>query len=159
VVSREKSSVGGRTIYPPLAQWAFAAVGSVWYHRVAYKLLFIAFDVGVVALLIALLSMRAQPIRLAGLYAFNPVPLIGFAGEGHFDPMLLLFVLLAVWLHERRQVAWSWVALGFAVQMKLVAIVLAPLFVRRGGWRTAWVGAVVAALPFVPYLRDVPALA
>lgn len=146
-----------RTIYPPLAQWIFAVVGGVWYHPIAFKLLFIAFDVGVVALLIALLSMREQPIRLAALYAFNPVPLIGFAGEGHFDPMLLFFVLLAVWLKERKQVAWSWVALGLAVQMKLVAIVLTPLFARRGGWRTAWIGIAVGALPFASYLRDVPA--
>jgi GT2 family glycosyltransferase len=146
-----------RTIYPPVAQWIFATVGRVWYDRIACKLLFIAFDVGVVALLVALLARRAQPVRLAGLYAFNPVPLIGFAGEGHFDPMLLFFVLLAVWLHERRHVAWSWVAWGLAVQMKLVAVVLAPLFVRRGGWRTAGVGLAVAALPFAPYIADVPA--
>ncbi|MGH7946505.1 MAG: glycosyltransferase, partial [Opitutaceae bacterium] len=146
-----------RTIYPPLAQWTFAAVGGVSYHRYAYKLLFTAFDVGVVALLIALLSARALPMRLAGLYAFNPIALIGFAGEGHFDPMLLFFVLLAVWLRERRCLAWSWVALGLAVQMKLVAVVLAPLFARRGGWRTAWVGVAVAALPLMPYIADVPA--
>lgn len=146
-----------RTIYPPLAQWTFAAVGGIWYHPIALKLLFIAFDIGVVALLIALLSARALPLRLAGLYAFNPVPLIGFAGEGHFDPMLLFFVLLAVWLRERRHVAWSWVALAVAVQMKLIAVVLAPVFARRGGWRTAWVGVILAALPLVAYISDVPA--
>ncbi len=143
------------TIYPPLAQWTFAAVGGLWYRPVALKLLFIGFDIGVVALLAALLTTRALPLRLAGLYAFNPVPLIGFAGEGHFDPMLLFFVLLAIWLRERGRRAWSWVALGCAVQMKLVAVALMPLFARRGGWRTAWVAALVIALPFVPYLADV----
>lgn len=146
-----------RTIYPPLVQWIFAGVGGLWYHPAALKLLFIGFDLGVVALLVALLSGRALPPSLAGLYAFSPVPLIGFAGEGHFDAMLLFFVMLAVWLREGRHVAWSWVALGLAVQMKLVAIVLAPLLVRQGGWRTAWVGVAVVALPFLPYLADIPA--
>ncbi len=143
------------TIYPPLAQWTFAAVGGLWYRPVALKLLFIAFDIGVVALLAALLAARALPLRLAGLYAFNPVPLIGFAGEGHFDPMLLFFVLLAIWLREHGRVKWSWIALGYAVQMKLVAVALMPLFARRGGWRTGWVAALVIALPFLPYLADV----
>lgn len=146
-----------RTIYPPVVQWIFAGVGGLWYDPIALKLLFIGFDLGVVALLAALLSARALPPSLAGLYAFNPVPLIGFAGEGHFDPMLLFFVLLSVWLRERRYVAWSWVALGLAVQMKLVAVILAPLLARDGGWRTAWAGAGVVALPFLPYLSDVPA--
>lgn len=148
---------GLRTIYPPLAQGVFAAVGGIWYHPVALKLLFIAFDVAVVGLLIALLSARAMPLRLAGLYAFNPVPLIGFAGEGHSDAMLLFFVLLAVWLRERQRPAWSWVALALAVQMKLVAVVLAPVFARRGGWRTAWVGAIIALLPLVVWIDDLPA--
>lgn len=146
-----------RAIYPPLAEWTFAAVGALWYRPVALKLVFIAFDLGVVALLLALLAARALPLRLAGLYAFNPVPLIGFAGEAHFDAMLLFFVLLAVWLRERRLVTWSWMALAFAVQMKLVAIVLAPLFARRGGWRTAWMAVLFVAVPFLPYWRDLGA--
>ena len=41
------------------------------------------------------------------------------------------------------------------MQIKLVAILLAPLFARQGGWRKAWVGASVTALPFLPYAADV----
>jgi hypothetical protein len=143
-----------RTIYPPIAEWTFAAIGGVWYRPAALKAVFIVFDLGSIALLLAMLSARSQPLRLAGLYAFNPVPLLGFAAEGHFDAMLIFFVLLALWLHERRYTAWSWIALGLAVQTKLVAVLLAPLFVRRGGWRTAWIGAAVVVLPFLPYSAD-----
>ena len=143
------------TIYPPIAEWIFAAIGGLWYHPVALKAVFIVFDLGSIALLLAMLSARSQPLRLAGLYAFNPVPLIGFAAEGHFDAMLIFFVLLALSLHERRCTAWSWIALGLAVQMKLVAVLLVPLFARRGGWRSAWVGAAIAGLPFLPYSADI----
>lgn len=145
---------GLRTIYPPVAEWTFAAVGALWYHPTALKLVFIAFDLGVVALLLAVLAARGQPWWLAGLYAFNPIPLIGFAGEAHFDAMLLFFVLLALWLHEKRWLAWSWIAFALAAQTKLIAIVLVPILLRRGGWRTAWVGVVAVVLPFVPYLGD-----
>jgi Glycosyltransferase family 87 len=146
-----------RTIYPPAAEWAFAAVGALWYHPAALKAVFIVFDLGSIALLLATLSARSQPLRLADLYAFNPVPLIGFAAEGHFDAMLIFFVLLALTLHGRRYTAWSWIALGLAVQTKLVAVLLTPLFLRRGGWRTAWVGMAIAALPFLPYSADIAA--
>jgi rSAM/selenodomain-associated transferase 2 len=146
-----------RTIYPPIAEWTFAAIGGVWYHPLALKAVFVVLDLGSVGLILALLSARSQPLRLAGLYAFNPVPLIGFAAEGHFDPILIFFTLLALWLRERRQFTWSWIALGLAIQTKLVAVILAPLFARRGGWRTAWVGAALALLPFLPYAHDVGA--
>ncbi|MBI5771209.1 MAG: glycosyltransferase family 2 protein [Verrucomicrobia bacterium] len=146
-----------RTIYPPVAEWTFAAIGALRYDATALKLLFIAFDLGVVALLLAMLAARGQPPGLAGLYAFNPVPLIGFAGEAHFDAMLLFFVLLTLWLRERRRPVWSWIAFGLTVQVKLVAILLLPLLLRRGGWRTAWAGGAAVLLPFLPYLADMPA--
>jgi hypothetical protein len=145
-----------QTIYPPLAEWTFSAIGGIWYHPGALKAAFIVFDLGSIALLLAMLSARSQPLRLAGLYAFNPVPLIGFAAEGHYDAFLVFFVLLSLLLHERYR-AWSWIALGLAVQTKLVAILLAPLFARRGGWRTAWVGVAVVVLPFLPYSADLSA--
>ena len=145
---------GLRTIYPPVAEWIFSAAGGVWYHPLALKAMFVAFDLGSIVLLLAMLSSRSQPLRFAGFYAFNPVPLMGFAAEAHFDSLLIFFVLLALWLRERRWTAWSWAALGLAVQIKLVAILLAPLFARQGGWRKAWVGASVAALPFLPYAAD-----
>ena len=143
------------TIYPPVAEWIFAAAGGVFYHPMALKVMFVAFDLGSIVLLLAMLSSRSQPLRFAGFYAFNPVPLMGFAAEAHFDSMLIFFILLALWLRERRCTAWSWAALGLAVQIKLVAVLLAPLFTRQGGWRKAWAGVLVATLPFLPYRTEV----
>ena len=144
-----------RTIYPPVIEWLFAGVGKLWYHPIALKITFIVFDLGSVALLLAMLAYRSQPLRLAGLYAFNPVPLIGFAAEGHFDSVPIFFVLLALWLREHGRTSSSWAALGLAIQIKLVPILLVPLFLRKGGWRTAWVCAFIVVLPFLPYARDI----
>jgi rSAM/selenodomain-associated transferase 2 len=146
-----------RAIYPPVAEWIFAVVGGLWYDPMALKALFIVFDLGSIVLLLAMLSSRSQPLRFAGLYAFNPVPLMGFAAEAHFDALLIFFILLALWLRERRCTAWSWAALGLAVQIKLVAVLLVPLFIRQGGWRKAWAGALVAVIPFLPYKADIGA--
>jgi glycosyl transferase family 2/glycosyl transferase family 87 len=144
-----------RTIYPPVIEWLFAGVGKLWYHPVALKIAFIVFDLGSVALLLAMLAHRSQPPRLAGLYAFNPVPLIGFAAEGHFDSILIFFVLLSLWLRERGRTRSSWAALGLAIQIKLAPILLVPLFLRKGGWRTVWVCALIVVLPFLLYAREI----
>ncbi len=146
-----------RTIYPPIAQWLFAGVGAVWYHPLALKLVFVASDLGAIALLMRLLARRQLPVRLAGLYAFNPVPLTGIAAEGHFDAVLVFCLVAALWWQETRRWSWAWVALGMAIQIKLVAVLLVPLFLRDGGWRRAAWGVAVVALPWAPWLDDVPA--
>jgi len=144
------------TIYPPVAQWYFAAVGAVSYRPVALKLSFIAFDLGALVLVALLLARRHLPLRFAGLYAFNPVTLMAIAGEGHFDALLVFLIVAALLLVESRRPAWAWVALGLAVQIKLVAVLLAPLLLRRGGWRYAGWGLLVALVPWLAYFGDLP---
>jgi len=60
---------GLRTIYPPVAEWIFSAAGGVWYHPLALKAMFVAFDLGSIVLLLAMLSSRSQPFvhALAGV--------------------------------------------------------------------------------------------
>ena len=54
------------TIYPPVTQWIFSAAGGVWYHPMALKAMFVAFDLGSIVLLLAMLSSRSQPLWFAG---------------------------------------------------------------------------------------------
>lgn len=143
-----------RTIYPPVAQWVFAGVGAVADDPRALKLVFVLADLAAVAGLLGLLRARGQPLRFAGFYAFNPVPLWGIAGEAHYDGLVVLAIVLALGLRARGRPAAAWLALALAVQLKLVAIVLVPGLLRRGGWRTAWVGALAVAAPFAPYAAE-----
>lgn len=145
------------TIYPPVTQWIFAAAGAVWYDPLALKLLFIAFDLGTIALIAALLECRRLPVRFAGLYAFNPVSLMGIAAEGHFDALLIFAVVAVLGLLETRRLTWAWVALALAVQIKLVAVLLVPLLLRHGGWRRAGGGLLVVVAPWLVYAADLPA--
>ena len=72
----------------------------------------------------------------------NVVLLISFAAEAHFDSLMtaaLLAALLAV-LHKKTSV-WLW--LGVAIQIKLVCLVLVPLFLTRRLLPRAWLLLVV----------------
>lgn len=148
-----------RTIYPPLAELVFAAGVAVAYEPLPLKLLFVAAEAGILGLLLRELRRRRLPEANLTLVAFNPVLLLATAGEGHYDALFVLALLLAVSAHARGRHGWGWIALAAAVQLKLVAVLLAPVLLRGRGWRTAWMFAGAAAVPALPFLSDLPNIA
>lgn len=139
------------TIYPPGIHWTMAVATSVTSDLRIAKVLALAGDLATLLLLLRLLRDHAAPLRWAGLYAFNPVVLIAFAAEGHFDS-LMNAALLAALLAAARHKSAAWVWLGVAIQIKLVCLVLVPLFVTRKLLRHAWLLPLVLVLPSLPFL-------
>ena len=86
-------------------------------------------------------------------YAWNPLLAVEVAGSGHIDivGVLLLLVSVAALLRRWRTVAA--VAFGLAVAVKLLPIVLLPLYWKRVRLRDAALAAVVVALLYVPFLN------
>jgi len=139
-------------IYPPLAEWAFAAMAAVWAAPFFFKILFLVADVIVVALL-----ARRFGTRRALLYAWNPLVIYSFAGGGHYDAFFVLLLVLAwfAWMDRRLLLAVTY--LGAAVAIKWLAL---PLL-AWAGWqlvRRAWneqrfgivvFGAILGAAPLV----------
>jgi rSAM/selenodomain-associated transferase 2 len=147
------------TAYPPLAQLVFATATAVAYHPLPLKLLFVAAEMGVLLIILGELRRRSLPVANLALAAFNPVMLLGTAGEAHFDALFVLPLLLAVRALSHGRCAWAWLWLATAIQIKIVGALLLPLFLRRGGWRTAWAALPVAVLPALPFLSDLTNLA
>jgi len=146
------------TAYPPLSQYAFAALAATGGGARTFKAAFALLDLAVVALLLAWLARRRLPARWAGLYAFNPVALVAFAGEGHFDVLFILALAGGLFLLEARRLLWAAAAIGAAVQLKLVAVLLAPILWRRFGWRPLAAFAAVVLLPCLPFLPHLDTL-
>lgn len=118
-----------RSIYPPHAQFLFAAV----HELIPWRLLIVLCDLGVIVLL-----------RERG-FAYATCPLVLFEGtwSGHIDAIAAMLVAYAL---VRR----SGVALGLAGGMKIIPLAAAPaLFGRRVplGFLAAF------AIPFIPFLR------
>jgi len=144
------------TAYPPLAQLVFAGIGAVAYTPLAFKLVFVAFDLSVLGALVAVLRRRGQPLEWSGLYALNPAPLVAFAAEAHFDALMVAALAAAIWaVHAgRARFAAGFAAAGTAA--KAIALPLLPFFARRrdpSSWAAA---AAVLALPALPFLASVP---
>jgi alpha-1,6-mannosyltransferase len=128
------------TIYPPAAQVIFAAAGLVWSSVTALKLVMVGFEALAVICLLRLLAVAGLPAERVLIYAWNPLPVWAFAGNGHVDAAMVGFVALALLLRVRGRDGWAGLALGLAVLTKFLPAVMAPALWRRGGgWRLALV--------------------
>ena len=134
------------TIYPPVAQMLFAAVGLAWPTIWCMKAVMLAFDLLGIAVALMLLRLAGQPAERVLILAWNPLVVWEFAGGGHVDATALGFVGLALLLAARRHRAAAGLALGAAVLCKLLPAALFPALWRRWDLRTPLAaGALVAA--------------
>ncbi len=147
-----------RTAYPPASLLAFSALGAIDYSPLAFKIAFSVVDLCVVALLLLSLRQRKLPMRAACLYACNPVVLVSFAGEGHFDSLMLLALSGAAVLMDRKHWLLAGGALAVAVQIKFIALLGLPFILFHGRWRAlAGFAAMIAAIS-LPFIDTLPQL-
>jgi len=140
------------TIYPPAAQVLFlalAAVGPAW---IVFKLAWVAADLAVAWLLVRLAEGEDARRRAAVLWLWSPLVLVEVAWSGHFEPVGIAVMLLAVWLVESRPRA-AGSALGLAASLKFAPLAALPTLWRRAGARAAALAIAVPSLLYLPYLR------
>ncbi len=145
-----------KTVYPPLIILSFAALNSIAYLPATYKVFFGLADMAVIGLLLLCLTRRGMHPKNALFYALNPVPLLAFSGEAHFDALFVLTTLAALLLWEDGKTAWSWVMLGISIQIKIISVLLIPLlFWNRKSYKVLWIGLPLLApsLFFLPELH------
>ncbi len=137
-----------RTIYPPAAQLVFAATGLLWSSVTGMKSVMLGFELLAVFCLSRLLALARLPQDRLLIYAWNPLPVWAFAGNGHVDAMAIGLIAAALLLRVRRRDGWAGAALGAAVLTKFLPLVIAPALWRKGGgWRMAAAcGAVIIGL-------------
>ena len=123
------------TIYPPVAQLLFAAIGvtasSIW----TIKGVMLVLDVAAGVFAWRLLRMAGRPEAWVLVWALNPLVMREFAGAGHIDAAALAASAAALLLAVRRRPGWAGVALGVAIMVKLLPAALAPAIWRPRGWR------------------------
>ena len=147
------------TVYPPLAMGLFAAMAAIappLPPDLLGKAVFVAFDLATLGLLLSLLRRRGCPPSFAFLYSLNPVVLVAFAGEGHYDSAMIAFAFAAVWALEAGRARWSWLLLAASVQTKIAGVVLAPLWLARRVRRGIGSAAALVALTWLPFAAALP---
>jgi len=119
------------TIYPPLAQGAFALAAGVRPRPATLKVLFSLFNLATVLVLFRWLRRRGRPPVHALVFAWNPLVWVETAYSGHVDAMAAFFLVLALYLWDCHRRAWAAAAMGGAVLAKYLAAATLPWLARR----------------------------
>jgi hypothetical protein len=124
------------TIYPPAAQLVFQAVAWVSQSVLAMKLAMVAFEALAIGAVLAMLRMARLPPERVLIYAWNPLSIWAFAGNGHVDAIAIGFLAVALLARGLKRDTLAGALLGAAVLVKMLPIVVAPALWRGArSWR------------------------
>ena len=141
------------TIYPPLAQYIFAAASFVNYSVYSMKAAFIIFDLATIGLLLLTLNaLSLNPLRVA-LYAINPLVIIEFSGSGHLDSAGICFMMLSLYLCLKRKSLCSAAVLALSFLVKLFPLLLLPAIMRTRKAAVSLIFFCISASAFLPFLN------
>ncbi len=143
-------------IYPPGTELIFAALSRFAAGPLAYKLFFGLADLAAIGVLLRLIGGPARHLT-AAWYAWNPLAVYSFAGAAHFDSLMILPMLAGILCFMRSNAAtdpaarWRYailgaVALGLAISIKLIPVLLLPVFVFALS-RRAWILGLSLVIP------------
>jgi Glycosyltransferase family 87 len=154
--TRNMSSPDLPSPYPPGAQLFFRAVTAIRESTFALKTAFVVCDFAIAFVLLDVLRRNRQGAHLVLAYAWNPLLALEVAGSGHIDILGALLLLISVAALGRRWRMIAAVGLGLAIAVKLLPVVLLPLYWKRVRIRDAALAAAVVGLLYVPFLRHGP---
>lgn len=141
------------TPYPPGAELFFRAMAAIHESVYALKVAFVVCDLVLVLLLLDVLRRSGQAEHWVLAYAWNPLLAIEVAGSGHVDIVGVLLLLVSFAALQRRWRLVAAMAFGLAVAVKLLPIVLLPLYWKRIRVRDAALAALAFGLLYVPFLN------
>lgn len=151
--TRNMSSPDLPSPYPPGAQLFFRAVTAIHETAFALRLAFVICDFAIAFVLLDILHCSGQGAHLCLAYAWNPLLAIEVAGGGHVDILCALLLVVSVAALRRKWRATAAIALGLAIVVKLLPIVLIPLYWKRIRIRDGALAAIVVGLSYLPFLN------
>jgi hypothetical protein len=141
------------TVYPPGAQWLFAAVAAVGPPGLlGWRLVLLAAETATVILLLRRLrDLGAPPVSVVA-YAWSPLVIYEGVQAGHVDLVVIPLVLLALGWRQAGAPLRAGVTLGLAVLLKLYPAILVLAWWRRRDWRFPVAAGATVVAGYLPYV-------
>ena len=141
------------TPYPAGAELFFRAVTTIHESIFALKVVFVLCDFAIALLLLDILRRARQGMHWVLAYAWHPLLAVEVAGSGHLDILGALLLLMSFAALDRRWRTVAAVAFGLAVSVKLLPIVLLPLYWKRVRIRDSILAIILVGLLYAPFLQ------
>lgn len=124
------------TIYPPFAQlifWLSSALSpsSVLGAAVVMRLLIVSVEMVSIRYLLKLADHYQIKPQNVLWYALNPLVILELTGNLHYEAFMICFLLIALYLLVREKYIWAGFFVAMAVSVKLLPLILLPLFLRK----------------------------
>ena len=139
--------------YPAGAELFFRAVTAVHESIFALKVAFVLCELAIAIILIKVLRSSGRSVHWVLAYAWNPLLAIEVAGSSHIDIVGVLLLLISFAALGRRWRTLAALAFGLAVAVKLLPIVLLPLYWRRIRIRDGLLAVAAVAVLYLPFLH------
>jgi alpha-1,6-mannosyltransferase len=139
--------------YPAGAQLFFRGVTAIHESIFAMKLAFVFCGLAIALLLLDILRWSGAGAHWVLAYAWNPLLATEVAGSGHIDIVGVLLLVVSVTALGRRWRTIAALAFGLAVAVKLLPIVLLPLYWKRVRVRDGALAAVVVGILYIPFFN------
>lgn len=140
------------TIYPPVAEAIYLVTTRVSESLTWMKATMVLFEAIGCWALMSLLTSFGWPRQRVLIYAWSPLAVWEFAGNGHVDAAAIAFIAVALLAARRRMETATAVALACAALVKLFPVILLPAFLRRGGWKMPVAFVATIIIGYLPYL-------
>ena len=121
------------TNYPPINQLCFLIAAifankSILGSVIVMRIIIILADIGILYFGKKLLEKLNLPIHNIFLYALNPFIIIEMTGNLHFEPVMLFFLVWALYKLQQQKWIWAAVLIACSVTVKLIPLLFLPLF-------------------------------
>ena len=150
--------------YPPINQFGFLLSvlwesNSLFSSIISMRLLLIGADLGIFFLGKQLLRLFGLAEERIGWYFLNPLVIMELTGNLHWEGMMLFFFVFGWWLYIKQKLWLSSIVFAFSIGIKLIPLLLVPVFVRYQSWKRNIImasgGLVSLGLISLPFFKDI----